>query len=145
MFFQIDANDDVPIYEQLIRQVKLAVADGTLSGGQMLPSVRQLSKDLTLNPNTIARAYRDLQTQQVIEPLRGRGMVIRRDALGDCTDARNSLVSDSLRSAMADAVAGGMSHTQLRELFEQLLAELPSSAESNGQTDSSHSQEQADG
>ncbi|MEM9366305.1 MAG: GntR family transcriptional regulator [Planctomycetota bacterium] len=145
MFFEIDPNDDVPIYEQLIRQVKLAIADGTLGGGQMLPSVRQLSKDLTLNPNTIARAYRDLQTQQVIEPLRGRGMVIRRDAVADCTDARNALVSDALRSAMTDAVSGGMSHSELRDVFERLLAELPSSAESNGQTHSSRSQEKADG
>jgi len=60
MFFSIDAASDVPIYEQIVRQVKLAVADGTLVGGQMLPSVRQLSRDIALNPNTIARAYREL-------------------------------------------------------------------------------------
>ena len=52
MFFSIDPSGDVPIYEQIVRQVKLAVADGVLVGGQMVPSVRQLSKNLAINPNT---------------------------------------------------------------------------------------------
>ena len=123
MFFTIDPTGDVPIYEQLVRQVKLAVADGVLVGGQMVPSVRQLSKDLAINPNTIARAYQLLQNDLVLEPLRGRGMVVRRDSVARCTEARNSLVADGVRRALADALAGGMSPDDLRELFEAELAE----------------------
>lgn len=124
MFFSIDAASDVPIYEQIVRQVKLAVADGTLAGGQMLPSVRQLSRDIALNPNTIARAYRELQAQEILKPLRGRGIVVRRDAIEACTSARDDLVGDGVRRALADAIAGGMSPDQLRSLFELELARL---------------------
>jgi GntR family transcriptional regulator len=130
MFFTIDPNGDVPIYEQIVRQVKLAVADGVLVGGQMVPSVRQLSKELAINPNTIAKAYQQLQNDLVLEPLRGRGLVVRRDSLTRCTKARNSLVADGVRRALADALAGGMSAEDLRELFEIELAEQSST---NGQ------------
>lgn len=129
MFFSIDPAGDVPIYEQIVRQVKLAVADGLLTGGQMVPSVRQLSKNLAINPNTIARAYQQLQSDAVLESLRGRGMVVRRDAVSRCTQARDSLVADAVRRALADALAGGMTPDDLRELFE---AELSQQAASNG-------------
>ncbi|MCA9137220.1 MAG: GntR family transcriptional regulator [Planctomycetales bacterium] len=121
MFFSIDADGDIPIYEQLVRQVKLAVADGILVGGQMLPSVRQLASELAINSNTIARAYQELQADHVVESLRGRGMVVRRDAVKRCTKARNSLVADGVRRALADAISGGMSIDELRELFEAEL------------------------
>ena len=129
MFFTVDPTGDVPIYEQIVRQVKLAVADGVLVGGQMVPSVRQLSKDLAINPNTIARAYQQLQSDLVLEPLRGRGMVVRRDAGPRCTQARNSLVADGVRRALADALSGGMTADDLRELFE---SELKQQSASNG-------------
>ncbi len=129
MFFSVDPNGDVPIYEQIARQVKLAVADGVLVGGQMVPSVRQLSRDLAINPNTIAKAYQQLQNDLVLEPLRGRGMVIRRDSLARCTKARNSLVAEGVRRALSDALAGGMTADDLRGLFEAELRH----AESNGQ------------
>ncbi|MCG8653464.1 MAG: GntR family transcriptional regulator [Pirellulales bacterium] len=122
MFFSIDPSGDVPIYEQIVRQVKLAVADGVLVGGQMLPSVRQLAAELAINPNTIARAYQQLQSDRVLESLRGRGMVVRRDAVSRCTKARNHLVIEAVRRALADALAGGMTPDALRELFEAELA-----------------------
>lgn len=128
MFFSIDPAGDVPIYEQIVRQVKLAVADGVLTRGQMVPSVRQLAGELAINPNTIARAYQLLQTDLVLEPLRGRGLVVRRDAAGRCTKARNSLVVESVRQALADALAGGMSTDELREVFEsEILNHTPTS------------------
>ena len=124
MFFSIDPNGEVPIYQQIVRQTKLAVADGVLVGGQMVPSVRQLSKDLAINPNTIARAYQELQADRVLEPLRGRGMVVRRDAIKRCTKARNTLVVDAVRQALSDAISGGMTPDDLRSLFETELSEL---------------------
>lgn len=129
MFFSIDADGDVPIYEQIVRQVKLAVADGVLVGGQMVPSVRQLANELAINSNTIARAYQELQADLVLEPLRGRGMVVRRDAVKRCTKARNSLVADSFRRAVSEALSGGMTVDELRSLFEAELAEQASRLE----------------
>lgn len=137
MFFSIDPSSDVAIYEQIVRQVKLAVADSTLVGGQMLPSVRQLSKDIALNPNTIARAYRELQAQNILEPLRGRGMVVRRDALKHCKAARNDLVADAFRRALQDAIRGGMTSDQLTSLFE---AELKRSQSQKTRNDAERSE-----
>jgi GntR family transcriptional regulator len=77
---------------------------------------------LAINPNTIARAYQQLQSDHVLEPLRGRGMVVRRDASKRCTKARNTLVGDALRRLLADAMAGGMTPDELRELFEAELS-----------------------
>ena len=132
MFFSIDTAGDVPIYEQIVRQVKLAVADGVLVGGQMVPSVRQLASELAINPNTIAKAYQQLQSEHVLEPLRGRGLIVRRDAVTRCTKARNSIVALGVRRALADALAGGMTHQELRELFESELAEQASRQTANG-------------
>lgn len=133
MFFVIDPTGDTPIYQQIVRQIKLAVADGDLVGGQMVPSVRQLSKELAINPNTIARAYQDLQTDKVLQPLRGRGMIVRRDAVTRCTKARNDLVAQGVRRALADALAGGMTSDELRTVFETELAEQ---AKINGSSNS---------
>ncbi len=141
MFFSIDPSGDVPIYEQIVRQIKLAVADGVLVGGQMVPSVRQLAGDLAINPNTIARAYQQLQADRVLEPLRGRGMVVRRDSVNRCTKARNSLVAEGVRRALADALAGGMSPADLRELFESELSSL--AADATTAAASPHSNESA--
>ncbi len=124
MFFTIDPSNGVPIYEQLVRQVKFAVADGVLSSGQMIPSVRQLAQQLAINPNTIARAYGQLQTELVVEPLRGRGLVIRKDALNRCVKARSTLLAARLRSVMAECLQGGLSREELTELFQSELATL---------------------
>src|SRR5688500_17967396 len=102
MFFSIDTVNGIPIYEQLIRQVKLAVADGVISGGQMVPSVRQLASELMINPNTIQRAYQQLQADRVLESIRGRGLAVRRDALARCTKARNTLVSEAMTRLLSD-------------------------------------------
>ncbi|TWT83344.1 HTH-type transcriptional repressor YtrA [Planctomycetes bacterium CA13] len=134
MFFSIEPGGDVPIYEQIVRQVKLAVADGVLVGGQMVPSVRQLASELAINPNTIARAYQQLQTDLVLEPLRGRGMIVRRDSVSRCTKARNSLVGDAVRRVLVDALSGGMTPEDLRELFEAELRRQAELAGPNGST-----------
>ncbi len=126
MFFSIDPSNGVPIYEQLVRQVKFAVADGVLVSGQMIPSVRQLAQQLAINPNTIARAYTQLQTELVIEPLRGRGMVVRKDAFTRCSKARQTLLAASLRGVLAECLQSGLTREELVELFETELMDLES-------------------
>ena len=69
MFFSIDPNNGVAIYEQIVRQVKFAIADTTLRPGQLLPSVRVLSQQLAINPNTINRDFQVLQTDGILESL----------------------------------------------------------------------------
>ncbi len=76
MFFKIDESDGIPIYEQVVRQVKYAVASEVLKTGQMIPSVRELARKLRINPNTVAKAYRQLQQDEVIAPVRTTGLVV---------------------------------------------------------------------
>ena len=107
MFFSIDANNGVAIYDQIVRQVKFAIAEESLRPGQLLPSVRVLSMQLALNPNTVARAYQQLQSDGVLELLRGRGVVVCQGATKVCKEVRRTLISDRLQSVLTEALHGG--------------------------------------
>ena len=74
--FPIDLKDTRPIYEQIIERIKEQVIKGTLKPGDQLPSVRQLASMLTINANTIMKAYSELERQEVIETIRGKGTFI---------------------------------------------------------------------
>ena len=67
MFFQIDFGNGLAIYDQVVRQVKFAVAGEVLKEGELVPSVRELARELTINPNTVSRAYRQLQDDGVLD------------------------------------------------------------------------------
>ena len=124
MFFSIDVSNGVPIYEQLVRQVKFAVADGVLVPGQMVPSVRQLSNELAINPNTIARAYLQLQEEKVLESLRGRGLAVRGDALARCSKARQSLLAIRFQDVVREALQAGLQRAEVMQMVEQQLDQL---------------------
>lgn len=76
MKFAIDARSGVPLYRQIIEQVKFAIASGTLGPGEQLPTVRQLAVDLSINPNTVIRAYRELEIEGVLETHQGSGTFV---------------------------------------------------------------------
>ncbi len=73
ILLELNAGDERPIYSQIADRVKFAVAGGVLRPGDLVPSVRELSKQLVVNPNTVARAYRDLQTAGLLESVPGWG------------------------------------------------------------------------
>ncbi len=124
MFFSIDANNGVAIYDQIVRQVKFAIAEESLRPGQLLPSVRALSVQLALNPNTVARAYQQLQSDGVLELLRGRGVVVCQGAAKVCKEVRRTLISDRLQSVLTEALHGGLTATEIEELVRKLLKKL---------------------
>ena len=74
IILDLNTADERPIYGQIADRVKFAVAGGALRPGDLVPSVRELSKQLVVNPNTVARAYRDLQTEGLLESVRGMGL-----------------------------------------------------------------------
>jgi GntR family transcriptional regulator len=76
MQFQVDTASRAPIYQQLAAQIRAAVARGTLKAGDRLPSVRQLSTDLVVNPNTVARGYTELEREGVVNTRPGLGVFI---------------------------------------------------------------------
>lgn len=124
MFFTVDPSNGVAIYLQIVRQVKFAVAEQTVRPGQLLPSVRQLSAQLAVNPNTVARAFQQLQADGVIEPLRGRGAVVCQGAVKRCRQERKGLIAERLRSVLTEALQSGLSDGEIRQLVDEQLGSL---------------------
>jgi GntR family transcriptional regulator len=120
----IDPRSGVPIYVQLIDQVKRSVAVGALAPGERLPTVKALALELTVNPNTVARAYRDLERDEVIETSPGRGSFVKnRD--GAAPLARRALAevaAGALEAAIRDARSIGVSRPELTALIATLVA-----------------------
>jgi GntR family transcriptional regulator len=114
----------VPIYLQLMEQVKHAIETGALRPGEQLPGIRPLAEELVINPNTVAKVYRELEHEGVIELRHGAGAFVS-------GNARPKRLTDKLRAAqamVADAVerlrGRGLSDTEIRRLFEAELAGL---------------------
>ncbi|MCC9640700.1 GntR family transcriptional regulator [Rhodopirellula sp. JC740] len=129
MFFTVDPSNGVAIYSQIVRQVKFAVAERTLRPGQLLPSVRQLSQQLAVNPNTVARAFQELQSEGVIETLRGRGVVVCKGAVERCRKQRQSMLADRLSAVLTEALQAGLSAEEVRKLVDEQLQSLEGTIE----------------
>lgn len=121
MFLQIDTDNGLAIYDQVVRQVKFAVARGAIKPGNLVPSVRELARELAINPNTVARAYQQLQADGVLETVRGMGLEVAAGAVAQCRAERQRLVKERLRTALDEARQSGLDDDALRQLVEQLL------------------------
>lgn len=121
MFFKINASNGVPVYEQVARQIMFAVASGGLESGEMVPSVRQMAKDLAINPNTVARAYRQLQDQGIVATVRGSGLEVTKGASGKCKSARLRLIRDRIKQVVIEARRSQMSDEEIRKIVSEQL------------------------
>jgi GntR family transcriptional regulator len=124
MFVDIEFSDGLAIYEQIVRQVKFAVAGGALKPGEMVPSVRELARELTVNPNTVARAYRELQSDRVLDPVRGTGLEVAAGATERCRSERLKLIRARLRQVLAEAKRSRIDADELRALVEKELGAI---------------------
>ena len=118
--FTVDPRSGVPIYHQLIAQVKRGVALGTLAPGEQLPTVKSLALELTVNPNTVARAYRDLERDGVIETSPGRGSFVRPNGLAP-SELRTDVAGPAFDDAVRAAKGVGLARGEVRKLFERTL------------------------
>ena len=116
MQFEISSTSRVPIYQQLVRQVREGIARGDLKAEQQLPSVRQLSRDLVINPNTVARAYTELEREGLLSNRPGRGVFVAepRDEL--TKDARRRRLLESLDRLLTEAVHLGFTEEEVARL-----------------------------
>src|SRR6476660_7089612 len=126
MFLQIDPHNGLAIYDQIVRQVKFADAGGVLRSGEMIRSVRELARELAINPNTIARAYRQLQDDGVLEPVRGTGLEVSAGAAERCRSERLKLIRSRIRQVLTEAKQSRLDFDGLRALVEKELAALES-------------------
>ena len=115
----LNSGADRPIYGQIADRMKFAVAAGVLRPGDLVPSVRELSKQLVVNPNTVARAYRDLQTEGLLESVRGMGMQVADGAVERCRSARREMVRQRLRQAIEEARQSKMDPAEIEAILRE--------------------------
>jgi GntR family transcriptional regulator len=124
MLFRPNPSLGVPIYLQLMEQVKHAIETGALRMGDQLPGIRPLAEELVINPNTVAKAYRELEHEGVIELRQGAGAFVTQQERGrkatDATRAAQAIVG----SAVQQLRGRGLIDEEIRRLFEAELAGL---------------------
>jgi GntR family transcriptional regulator len=114
--FDIDPRSPVTPSEQLADQVRFAVAAGRLGAGDRLPSVREAAKGARLNPNTVSRAWRELELSGLLEPRRGSGMFVTPEGPAIAAAFRTGMVAERLGRAVGDALAAGLAPEEIIEL-----------------------------
>jgi GntR family transcriptional regulator len=121
MLLRLNPSSGVPLYVQLVEQVKHAIETGTIRAREQLPSVRQMAEELLINPNTVARAYRELEHEGVIELKHGSGAYIR-----EAIVPRAKLMQKAhavVRSAIDQLESFDLSEDEIRRLLESELAQ----------------------
>jgi GntR family transcriptional regulator len=121
--FTVDPRSGVPLYLQLIEQVKRAVALGTLIPGEQLPTVKALALELTINPNTVARVYRELERDGVIDTSPGRGSFVRTDGSAQLEGRRmaDDVAQQTLADAIREARSLGLGRRDVEAIVQRLL------------------------
>jgi GntR family transcriptional regulator len=122
MLFEIDQHSLVPVYEQIVDQVTFGVASGSLEPGLLIPSVRDLAQRILVNPNTVARAFQELERRQVVTARRGRGMEVTPEAPAICRARREEVIRGRIRQALREAVSSALPPEEVRQLVEEELA-----------------------
>jgi GntR family transcriptional regulator len=117
----LDTGNGVPIYLQIVEQVKRSVAMGRLKPEDGLPSVRQLAMDLMINPNTVARAYLELEHDGVIYKRQGQGTFVSAQAVDASRRERQKVVGALLEKAIREATASGMTVGEIEELYRAAM------------------------
>jgi GntR family transcriptional regulator len=120
--FSLDIHSGVPVYRQIIDQVQAGIAAGSLRPGHQLPTVRQVAVDLTINPNTVLRAYRELEIRGVLETQQGTGTFISHRKFAPDNSERARQLTQLVSEFASRAGAAGFT---LQDLAEALLDRYP--------------------
>ena len=120
MFYVVPGSGE-PIYEQLIRQVKHAISSGTLKTGDQLPTVRDLATRLVINPNTVARAYRELEQMGLLESNTRRGTVVKFEGPSLTSLERRDQLQPMLEQLVSEARLLGVSDADLMDELKESL------------------------
>ncbi len=124
MEFRIDTKSGVPFYRQIIEQVKFAIARGVLGPGDQLPTVRQLSVDLSINPNTVIRAYREMEIEGILETHQGSGTFVGENPPQVDQVERRRMLDQIITELLARASSYGLSLEEVLAGLQQRKEEL---------------------
>ena len=126
MEITIDIDNPVPQFEQLIEQIKAAVTAGVLKPGDALPSIRQLANDLDLNNKTVAKAYKLLERDSIIEAKGYRGTYVHPKAKANCKFDLRDWTQRKVSEALAELREAGATDSEIRNAFASAMSgQLP--------------------
>lgn len=131
IFVRIEPTSAVPIYRQIIDQVKYQVATGVLKQGDRVPSVRQLASQLAVNQNTVLKVYNELCRDNVLRIERGNGTFVSAGKQTIAAAQRKKTVANALREAVVQAVHLAVGIEQMKELLEREYQRIKSDQEQN--------------
>lgn len=122
MELRLDTSNSVPAFQQLMDQLKAAIARGALRGGDPIPSVRQMASQVLVNPNTVARAYRELDREGVIQAQRGLGYFVTDQAVAACRSDCGDAFAEQLSAVVRAAREAGLDDETIRAVFARIMA-----------------------
>ena len=125
MEITIDIDNPVPQFEQLIEQIKAAITSGVLKPGGALPSIRQLANDLELNSKTVAKAYKLLERDSIIEPKGYRGTYVHPKAKANCKFNLQEWTLRKLSETIAELREAGVTDSEIRNAFAGAISRQP--------------------
>ena len=119
--FLIDYKDRRPIYEQVIENFQQMILCGALAPDEPMPSVRSLAMELSLNPNTIQRAYQELEKNGYIYTIKGKGSFVSGDS--DAANNKRAEIMASMKELVDKGVSSGISKKELNEMWNEIIKE----------------------
>lgn len=119
--FSINLDSAVPVYQQIENQVQFAIVSGRLKPEDNLPSVREMATTLTTNPNTVTKAYRDLELRGLVHTRRGVGVLVTKDAAARCGASTRASALAHLREAVGECAACGISTADIRQVVKETI------------------------
>lgn len=122
MLSSIDIHSSVAVYVQIENHVQFAIASGKIKAGEQLPSVRELSERLGVNPNTVAKAYRDLEVMGLLYTRRGMGVFINKGIEAKCREECRKKIIMRLHEVVSESKAAGLSKKDIAEIVDKSMA-----------------------
>ncbi|MTH54487.1 GntR family transcriptional regulator [Bacillus mangrovi] len=121
---QIDPRSSTPIYEQIVQSMKELCLKGAMKPGDKLPSVRELATIIIANPNTVSKAYKELEREGIIETLRGRGTFVSENAKFKLDEGKMAMLKEQLKTLIIDAAYAGVDINELHDWIDEIKKEV---------------------
>jgi GntR family transcriptional regulator len=122
MLFRLNPSSGLPLYLQLMEQIRHAIETGALQGGDQLPTIRKVAEDLVMNPNTVVRAYRELQHEGIVELKHGSGAYVSESVGGQAKVTRKA--QTIVQSALERLADLGLTDDEVRRLVDNELVQF---------------------
>lgn len=122
MLSSIDIHSSVAVYVQIENHIQFAIASAKLKAGDQLPSVRELSERLKVNPNTVAKAYRDLEVMGLLYTRRGMGVFVNKGIEAKCREECRKRIITRLHEVVSESKASGMSKKDIIEIIDKSIS-----------------------